>query len=46
MTTYHAPIRDMRFAINELAGLESLAASLGYEELSTDIAEAILEEAA
>ena len=25
MTTYRAPIRDMKFVIDELAGLESLA---------------------
>ncbi|MBV8507955.1 MAG: acyl-CoA dehydrogenase C-terminal domain-containing protein [Alphaproteobacteria bacterium] len=46
MTTYRAPIRDMRFVINELAGLERLAALPGYEEVSPDIAEAVLEEAA
>jgi 3-(methylthio)propanoyl-CoA dehydrogenase len=46
MTTYNAPLRDMKFVINELAGLENLTALPGYEELSTDIAEAVLEEAA
>ena len=46
MTTYRAPIRDMQFVINELAGLESLAALPGYEEVSPDLAESVLEEAA
>src|ERR1700751_1780602 len=46
MTTYRAPIRDMRFVINELAGLESLAALPGYEEVTAELAQAVLEEAA
>ena len=46
MTTYRAPIRDMQFVINELAGLESLAALPGYEEVTSDLAAAVLEEAA
>ena len=46
MTTYRAPTRDMRFVINELAGLESLAALPGYEEVTPDLAESVLEEAA
>ena len=46
MTTYRAPIRDMQFVINELAGLENLAALPGYEEVSPDLAESVLEEAA
>jgi 3-(methylthio)propanoyl-CoA dehydrogenase len=46
MTTYRAPIRDMQFVINQLAGLESLTALSGYEELTPDLAESVLEEAA
>jgi alkylation response protein AidB-like acyl-CoA dehydrogenase len=46
MTTYRAPIRDIRFVINELAGLESLAALPGYEEVTAELAQAVLEEAA
>ena len=45
MTTYHAPLRDMQFVINELAGLEALAALPGYEEVTPDLAESVLEEA-
>src|ERR1700747_3621987 len=46
MTPYRAPARDMQFVINELAGLESLAALPGYEEVTPDLAESVLEEAA
>jgi alkylation response protein AidB-like acyl-CoA dehydrogenase len=45
MTTYRAPVRDMQFVINELAGLKSLAALLGYEEATPESAEAVLKEA-
>jgi len=46
MPGYNAPIRDMRFVINELAALEGLAALPGYEELTSELADAVLEEAA
>ena len=46
MTTYRAPIRDMQFVINELAGLESLTTLPGYEEVNSELAAAVLEEAA
>ena len=46
MTTYRAPIRDMQFVINELAGLESLTALPGYEEVTPELAQAVLEQAA
>jgi 3-(methylthio)propanoyl-CoA dehydrogenase len=46
MTTYRAPLRDMQFVINELAGLKSLAALPGYEEVTPELAEAVLDEAA
>jgi alkylation response protein AidB-like acyl-CoA dehydrogenase len=45
MTTYVAPVRDMLFAIKELAGLEEVAALPGCEEVSPDLVEAILDEA-
>jgi alkylation response protein AidB-like acyl-CoA dehydrogenase len=45
MTTYRAPIRDMKFVIDELAGLESLATLPGYE-VNSELAAAVLEEAA
>jgi alkylation response protein AidB-like acyl-CoA dehydrogenase len=46
MTTYRAPVRDMQFVINELADLKSLAALPGYEEVTPELAEAVLEQAA
>lgn len=46
MTVYSAPTRDMSFVINELAGLDEIAALPDFQELGvTDVAEAILEEA-
>jgi alkylation response protein AidB-like acyl-CoA dehydrogenase len=46
MSEYRAPVKDMRFVINELAGLADLAALPGYEEATPDLVEAVLEEAA
>ena len=46
MTTYVAPTRDMLFAMNELAGLAEIAALPGNGEVTTDLVEAILDEAA
>ena len=42
--SYTAPIKDMMFAIKELAGLEALAALPGREQFDADTAEAILQE--
>ncbi|HSO05607.1 MAG TPA: acyl-CoA dehydrogenase [Pelomicrobium sp.] len=44
--TYTAPLQDMRFALNELAGLAEIAALPGCEEAAADVVDAILEEAA
>ncbi|MEO8936864.1 MAG: acyl-CoA dehydrogenase [Burkholderiaceae bacterium] len=46
MTTYMAPTRDMLFALNELAGFAEIAALPGNEEITPDLVEAILDEAA
>lgn len=46
MSIYNAPIRDMQFVINELAGMSSVASLPGYEEATPDLVDAILEEAA
>ena len=46
MSTYVAPIRDMQFVLNEIAGLEAVTQLPGYEESSPDLVEAILDEAA
>jgi len=46
MTTYSAPVRDMQFAIKELADLESIAKLPGCEEATPDLVNSVLEEAA
>jgi acyl-CoA dehydrogenase len=46
MSTYIAPVKDMLFNMNELAGLEEIAGLPGNEEVSADLVEAILDEAA
>jgi 3-(methylthio)propanoyl-CoA dehydrogenase len=46
MSTYHAPLKDMLFVMNELAGLEKVAKLPGYEDATPDTVTAILEEAA
>ena len=46
MTTYRAPLRDMRFVLTELADLAGVAALPGHEDATPELAEAILEEAA
>ena len=45
MSNYSAPIRDMQFVMRELAGLDEVARLPGNEEVSTDLVDAILEEA-
>jgi 3-(methylthio)propanoyl-CoA dehydrogenase len=46
MSTYLAPLRDMRFVMTELAGLGELSSLPGFEEVSPELAEAVLDEAA
>ena len=46
MAEYQAPLREMRFLINELAGYADVHALPGCEEFDPDIVDAILEEAA
>src|SRR5918992_2482764 len=46
MSTYTAPLKDMRFVLHELAGLAQVAKLPGYEEATPDTVDAILEEAA
>src|SRR5438093_2030418 len=45
MSTYQAPLKDMRFALNELAGLGEVAKLPGYADATPDTVDAILEEA-
>ena len=44
--TYRAPVRDMMFAMKELAGLEQVAQLPGFEDAGLDTAQAVLDEAA
>ncbi|TPE53715.1 acyl-CoA dehydrogenase [Amaricoccus solimangrovi] len=46
MTDYTPPLREIRFALDTLAGLPEIAALPGYEEATPDLTESILEEAA
>jgi alkylation response protein AidB-like acyl-CoA dehydrogenase len=46
MSTYRAPLADMRFVLDELAGLETIAKLPGCEDASPDTVAAILDEAA
>jgi alkylation response protein AidB-like acyl-CoA dehydrogenase len=45
MSSYVAPLKDMRFVLNELAGLAEVAKLPGYQEASPETVDAILEEA-
>src|SRR5512135_1012042 len=45
MSTYHAPIADMQFVLNELAGLAQVATLPGFADATPDTVAAILEEA-
>ena len=45
MTAYSAPLADMRFVLNHVVRLESLASLPGFEDLDRDLVDQILEEA-
>ena len=45
MSDYTAPIRDMKFVMKELAGLDEVARLPGFEEATDDLVDAVLEEA-
>jgi 3-(methylthio)propanoyl-CoA dehydrogenase len=45
MSTYRAPLADMQFVLNELAGLSQVASLPGFEDATADTVTAILEEA-
>ncbi|HQU80700.1 MAG TPA: acyl-CoA dehydrogenase [Azonexus sp.] len=46
MSGYRAPVKDMRFIMDEIIGLNEIAQLPGYEEATPDMADAILDEAA
>jgi len=45
MTDYQAPLRDMRFVLNEVLDAAQLSALPGLENASPDVVDAVLEEA-
>ena len=46
MQTYSAPLRDMRFVLNELLDMETLSALPGFEDATPDVIDAMIEEGA
>ncbi len=46
MNTYRAPVKDMLFCMQELAGLDAVSRLPGFEDMGTDTAQAVLEECA
>jgi alkylation response protein AidB-like acyl-CoA dehydrogenase len=46
MSTYTAPLKDMKFAIKELAGLSEVSALPGHGDVNPELVEAVLGEAA
>jgi alkylation response protein AidB-like acyl-CoA dehydrogenase len=46
MNDYQAPLADMRFVLRELLDLEQLAQLPGFGEVTPDVADAVLDEAA
>ena len=45
MSTYKAPLTDIRFALYDVLGAEALFAKLGYGDATRDVLDAVLEEA-
>ncbi|MEO8303920.1 MAG: acyl-CoA dehydrogenase [Betaproteobacteria bacterium] len=46
MSSYHAPVAEMKFVLTELAGIDQVASLPGFEEATPDVVAAILEEGA
>ena len=46
MMDYVAPVRDMKFVISELVGFARIEQLQGFDEVSEDLSDAVLEEAA
>ena len=46
MATYAAPLREIRFVLNEVLNAEQLSKLPGYEDATPDLFDAVLEEAA
>jgi len=46
MTTYKAPLNDIRFALYDVLGVEAEFAQMGFDEATRDVLDAILDEGA
>ncbi len=46
MSSYKAPLADLRFVLHEVLGVDREFTALGYDEVTPDIVDAVLEEAA
>ncbi len=46
MAIYKAPLRDMRFALYEMHDVEGLTKYPGYEEMTRELLDPVLEESA
>ena len=46
MSTYTPPLRDMLFVMKEIGSLDAVLAQPGNEEVTVELVEAVLEEAA
>ena len=46
MSDYNAPVRDMLFVMNELAGIAAVAKLPGCEDATPDLVRQVLEESA
>ena len=46
MSEYHAPVKEMLFVLQELAGLEALGRLPAFADATPDVVEAVLGEAA
>jgi len=44
--SYEAPVREMRFVLEELAGLKTLQQLAAFEEASDDTVDAVLQDCA
>ncbi len=45
MTEFQAPLEEIRFVVNHLAGFAQVAALPGFDEVDADLADAVLDEA-
>ena len=46
MTSYQAPLAEIKFVLNDLVGLGKVSSLPGFEETTPDLVGAILDEAA